>query len=298
MYSLWYRVVKDFNRRMLTFESDRLPAISALAEQMSSIVNDAYAAGLWKRHLIQGLEWYIYQANPPWQGIVRSTEYRAPTWSWASLEMRPHELDPVDSRGRPMGPSALTVWDAATSEDSEPSLTVLDVSWRLADDGVPFGPVLDATLKVRGRLIRARVFSRYRSAWSDVLSAEEILEDISPESRLEQEAYDREPRCPEQPPRKVLGDWDFWQVAASGADASGRRGRMVSVGYFPDVGPPREGFVFLLPLRTATRSGVGRELFCLVLERVGCGSTYRRIGAAKFPVSSWLKAHEAILTII
>lgn len=74
-------------------EMDKLPAIAGLAHRFSqSLPNAGYAAGLWLTDLPQALLWRStypekrnrYDAFEP----RRPAEYRAPTWSWASLDGR------------------------------------------------------------------------------------------------------------------------------------------------------------------------------------------------------------------
>lgn len=76
---LWYkRVVVDYTRRQLTYEQDRLIAISALARATYSNRHIAYVAGLWRDCIVPGLLW---RRNGPG---CKSKTYSCPTWSWAS----------------------------------------------------------------------------------------------------------------------------------------------------------------------------------------------------------------------
>ncbi len=54
---LWFSTVREFSKRLLTFESDRLDAVSALAERLSRILQDEYIGGVWKGHLLLCLQW-------------------------------------------------------------------------------------------------------------------------------------------------------------------------------------------------------------------------------------------------
>ncbi|KAK3948811.1 heterokaryon incompatibility protein-domain-containing protein [Pseudoneurospora amorphoporcata] len=55
---VWNRLLKTYTRRSLTMPSDRLVAISGLAEQLSSRWSGiTYLAGLWSYRLIHGLLW-------------------------------------------------------------------------------------------------------------------------------------------------------------------------------------------------------------------------------------------------
>jgi hypothetical protein len=78
-YALWGHLVGKFCASKLTFQCDKLLAISGLARKFQSEMNDQYIAGLW---------WNQLPAQLTWTGedTTRSRPYRAPSWSWASLE--------------------------------------------------------------------------------------------------------------------------------------------------------------------------------------------------------------------
>jgi hypothetical protein len=74
-YQDWYRIVNDFSQRFLTYESDRLPAISRIATYLNSSFGTDYKAGIWMGDIHWGLLWhtcgYIHESNT----------YVAPSWS-------------------------------------------------------------------------------------------------------------------------------------------------------------------------------------------------------------------------
>ncbi|KAI3320521.1 hypothetical protein HD806DRAFT_506649 [Xylariaceae sp. AK1471] len=78
----WMKIVEEYTKRKMTYNTDKLPAISGIAECLAQQTKDFYVAGLWKSHLPLGLLWA--SAQPHLQS--NSQEYRAPSWSWASLE--------------------------------------------------------------------------------------------------------------------------------------------------------------------------------------------------------------------
>ncbi|KUJ10538.1 HET-domain-containing protein [Mollisia scopiformis] len=78
---LWYMsVVSTYSHKALTYGSDKLVAISAVAKALYSNHKNDYLAGLWRASLISGLLWY--RAGPG----SKSKEYRSPSWSWASQD--------------------------------------------------------------------------------------------------------------------------------------------------------------------------------------------------------------------
>lgn len=80
---LWTAIVKMFTGRDLTVTSDRLIALAGIAKVMGQALNDEYCAGLWQRNLAVELNWY----PPGSRGLEpRPSGYRAPSWSWATLD--------------------------------------------------------------------------------------------------------------------------------------------------------------------------------------------------------------------
>lgn len=83
----WYTVVELFSTRKLTVESDKLPALGALAAYFSSLFSNSegsgYLAGLWREDMWRGLRW-VRHGLPG----TRPKCYRAPSWSWASIDGR------------------------------------------------------------------------------------------------------------------------------------------------------------------------------------------------------------------
>jgi len=64
----------------LTFETDRLIALSGLASKVHKRAQCDYLAGLWSTHLPLNLLWYLMVPM-----TTRSKIYVAPSWSWASV---------------------------------------------------------------------------------------------------------------------------------------------------------------------------------------------------------------------
>jgi hypothetical protein len=69
---------------MLTVSTDRLPALSALAQRFYDELNDIYVAGLWRGDIRRGLRWKSSWDQPAIGKLPQ--KYIAPTWSWASIE--------------------------------------------------------------------------------------------------------------------------------------------------------------------------------------------------------------------
>lgn len=88
MQMVWQALVTDYSKANLTYPSDKLIAISGMAQDVWTTwrgrVNNRmrYIAGLWDSHLPETLLWRISEKGPG----PRPKPYRAPTWSWASID--------------------------------------------------------------------------------------------------------------------------------------------------------------------------------------------------------------------
>jgi hypothetical protein len=78
---LWWQTVREFSRLNITYHTDKLPAMAALAERMAEMRfgDDKYLAGLWRSTLAQDLLWKL-NSEPSCQPQPSGV----PTWSWAS----------------------------------------------------------------------------------------------------------------------------------------------------------------------------------------------------------------------
>lgn len=86
----WCRILEEYTQRAVTKDTDRLPALAGIAtsvlrrfgkQSFDENIRRQYFAGLWRPHLHVGLLW---QAKGG--GLQQPSRYRAPSWSWASLE--------------------------------------------------------------------------------------------------------------------------------------------------------------------------------------------------------------------
>lgn len=79
----WHEIVEEYTRLDLTFEKDKFPALSGAAKQMQRVRDVKYIAGLWEDNLIDDLLWRTSALS-----AERASKWRAPTWSWASINGR------------------------------------------------------------------------------------------------------------------------------------------------------------------------------------------------------------------
>lgn len=91
LYDRWIDCVANYSARNLSRSSNRFPALSGLAHAVMDATEDAYLAGLWRGDLCRGLLWsrgYLDSTRKDAQRWARPTgsSYRAPSWSWASID--------------------------------------------------------------------------------------------------------------------------------------------------------------------------------------------------------------------
>lgn len=85
VHDFWYTlIVSAYSPRRLTYPSDKLPALAGVASRISAVTLDDYLAGHWRTELERSLFWTTHtesHAGHP----ARVNCYRAPSWSWASV---------------------------------------------------------------------------------------------------------------------------------------------------------------------------------------------------------------------
>ncbi|KAH7372290.1 heterokaryon incompatibility protein-domain-containing protein [Pyrenochaeta sp. MPI-SDFR-AT-0127] len=87
IFRMWNEWIDKYMRCGITIPSDRLVAISGLAQQTMTVLEDTYLAGLWRSILPAQLLWYSDGCKRvDGQAAHRPAVYRAPSWSWAAIE--------------------------------------------------------------------------------------------------------------------------------------------------------------------------------------------------------------------
>ena len=86
---IWMDIVGNFTVRSLTYPSDKLPAVSALAQCYSALRTDRYLAGLWGLDILSQLTWRITNdgtdiCDTSDAAVDHARQHDAPPWSWAS----------------------------------------------------------------------------------------------------------------------------------------------------------------------------------------------------------------------
>ncbi|KAF4636296.1 hypothetical protein G7Y89_g1777 [Cudoniella acicularis] len=95
----WDEIVEFYTDTISTRPEDKLVAISGLAKEILGDSNDSYYAGLWGKDFARTSLWYLQTPQK-----ARLKDYRAPSWSWASVEGKAGHLasDSADNTSTPI----------------------------------------------------------------------------------------------------------------------------------------------------------------------------------------------------
>jgi hypothetical protein len=139
----WFSARGNYTRRSLTSPEDKLVAFAGIAELFHNAWDQTpYLAGLWEDTLLEDLLWHR-QPGADRVLLPRPARYRAPSWSWASVDGYieggvKRWVEPAGGRGERSG-----------------RCEILRCSVELADPALPFGEVVGGTLVLRAALVKA-----------------------------------------------------------------------------------------------------------------------------------------------
>lgn len=77
---MWDGIVERYSRCELSRAEDKLVALTGIVQRFGRVFKDECFAGMWRKELPSSLLWSV-----PGDG-VRPHQYRAPSWSWASVD--------------------------------------------------------------------------------------------------------------------------------------------------------------------------------------------------------------------
>ncbi|KAH4676473.1 hypothetical protein HBH79_118010 [Parastagonospora nodorum] len=161
----WNSVLHAYSRTSLSLPKDIFPALQGLAKKAPPTMGQ-YLAGLWHESLVVDLNWSA--ADP--EKHLRPKEWRAPTWSWASV-MGPLYRDLVDRKNSSRMPSIEVIEAKTTSKGTDPT-----------------GELSSGELLIRGRGVKMQVvhgsgsagigsfYGSYRGPSLSLLHGNETLE--------------------------------------------------------------------------------------------------------------------------
>lgn len=87
----WFRMIQEYTSRNMTYQSDKLPALSGVIGALQGSTGDVCYAGIWKSWFLEGLLWRLQDPDKDIYVFARKQSYRvdfwrAPSWSFAALE--------------------------------------------------------------------------------------------------------------------------------------------------------------------------------------------------------------------
>ncbi|KAF4618413.1 hypothetical protein G7Y89_g14890 [Cudoniella acicularis] len=132
----WQEIIQPYSQGQLTYRGDNLVALAGIARMAQHESGDEYVAGLWRKRMEELLCWRRRES------CSREEGYRAPSWSWASLDGNIEYREPDHLR------------------DEEPELfsRVSDVCV-LPSGPDPFGQLIDGVLALEySRILPAMWF--------------------------------------------------------------------------------------------------------------------------------------------
>jgi hypothetical protein len=129
---LWYTMREAYTTRQLTVPTDRILAISGIAERYNSLFRDEYLAGLWK---------FAFPFELLWEPMARRAKhsrpkvYQGPSWSWTSI-------------------NGIIRWGSVLNLElgKHDRMELLDYKVDLVSEEAPFGAVRSAHITVKARM--------------------------------------------------------------------------------------------------------------------------------------------------
>ncbi|SPO07383.1 uncharacterized protein DNG_10077 [Cephalotrichum gorgonifer] len=254
----YYGIVTDFGDRRLTVHSDKLPALSGLAQRIHTALRGDYLAGLWSTDISGGLMWV---KEMRWAKHV--VPYRAPSWSWAVTDDQFyfHDIDPSDA-------------------DDPDKLRLLSSEIQSKDKANCYGEVLSGHIVVSG--LAMELCRTFQVDTEDPESRENLGYVMWDESLLDNE-------------KDSVGSRLSTRIVEERQSQSGLPPRLVEViertQFIDDVDvdhylkeveqvPRKEYTALLLGKRGLENEYPYKRGQCLILERTGEFSVYRRAGIA------------------
>jgi hypothetical protein len=125
-FRIWADVVEEYTRTSLTNPTDKLIAISGIAKSFANATGQTYVAGMWRESLGYALLWKQPDCaayNVDGTLFPQPTTWRAPSWSWASVE------GPVECMGMYRDHLLISVQDVVLTHATEDKMGLLTGGW-------------------------------------------------------------------------------------------------------------------------------------------------------------------------
>lgn len=160
---LWMEIVEDYTNRDLSYPEDKLLAILGVASELGNFWKDTYLAGMWRTALVHQLAWMRHRV--PSRRYMAPKQYRAPSWSWASID----------------GPVGMMMLEDVYAE-------LIDCHVKPLVENIPMGQVKDARLVLLAAIAPRNSLSKTPFWTSCVLDVILDADDNTLDSHRESEA--------------------------------------------------------------------------------------------------------------
>jgi hypothetical protein len=160
----WFELMEDYMSRSLSHGADKLPALSGLAQNFQQkLPSSQYLAGLWSEQLPYSLLWrttmpnselWTTVANKSRQTPTPSPGYRAPSWSFLSLD-GPISYESQRHRGNGFLTYDDVEADQIPVDDRPANVTILGLEYMPASPD-PYSAITSASLLVHGNMVPLR----------------------------------------------------------------------------------------------------------------------------------------------
>jgi hypothetical protein len=175
----WDEIVEMYTDANLTRPEDKLVAISGLVREIQKETKDVYCAGLWTKDFERNLLWYL---NVPQMRALE--QYRAPSWSWASVHGRVGFLAKKPCQGDGNTSAAIVHTIRTVIRDGHQSST---------------GQVKDGFCRISGALRKVLRYERqtvaHRLVLSEDLSDPHCYVDFFPDTLIKQKEFPADVEC-------------------------------------------------------------------------------------------------------
>ncbi|CAN9473440.1 unnamed protein product [Alternaria alternata] len=156
-FEAYSALIESYTALDITNVHDRLPALSGI----TSSRKDTYLAGLWRSILLESLHWYPVSAALTGRKAsmaYRPERYRAPTWSWASIESPVQFVETnFHFSNSPTKPMARILEASVTPEGLDPRGRVKDGVLKLVAPGA-------------GAVVKALVMKERDELWNEKMA--------------------------------------------------------------------------------------------------------------------------------
>ncbi|KAL9596526.1 MAG: hypothetical protein Q9219_005747 [cf. Caloplaca sp. 3 TL-2023] len=157
-FNRWLNITMDYSTRKLTYESDKLPALSGLAtalraRAMPQLEGEQYLAGIWRVDIARGLLWKPAQPGP--SAVKQPTQLppSPPSWSWIACN----------------GEIEYGIVPKLPMKEKNSYLEVISYTPDLVSKNT-FGEVRGAELRLRAHTYPLRTGVDYEWAWKHTLT--------------------------------------------------------------------------------------------------------------------------------